>query len=305
MKNFIITILVLGLIGVGIYFLVKKLPTDVETTQPQNTEQTEETQNVVVDESKTVIGQSVEAREITAYHYLPTQAGGTGETELLFVGGIHGGYSWNTSLVAYEMMDYLETNPDIIPNNVKVTIVPVLNPDGLNKVVGTTTDADHFTKADVSSSQITLTSGRFNAHEVDLNRNFDCDWQPRGLWQTTSVSGGSKQFSEPESLAIKNYIETSKPDAVVVWYSAAGGVFSSSCGDGILAETSAITNDYAKASGYKEYASFDFYPTTGDMVNWLAKMKIPAISVLLTNHSDVEWEQNRKGMEALLKLYAN
>ena len=299
MKNFIITILVLGLIGVGIYFLVKKLPTDVETTQPQNTEQTEETQNVVVDERKTVIGQSVEKREITAYHY------GTGETEILFVGGIHGGYSWNTSLVAYEMMDYLEANPDIISSNVKVTVVPVLNPDGLNKVVGTTTDVDHFTKSDVSSSQIVLTSGRFNAHEVDLNRNFDCNWQPRGLWQTTSVSGGSKQFSEPESLAIKNYIEARKPDAEVAWSSAAGGVFSSNCGDGILAQTSAMTNAYAKASGYKEYESFDFYPTTGDMVNWLAKIKVPAVSVLLTNHSDVEWEQNRKGMEALLKLYAN
>jgi len=176
-----------------------------------------------------------------------------------------------------------------------------LNPDGLIKVVGA---AERFTSEDVSPSQAVQTSGRFNANNIDLNRNFDCDWQSAGKWQNTAVNGGSKVFSEPESLAIKNYIETQKPKAVVVWYSAVGGVFASSCHDGVLPETNAITNIYAQASGYPAYDNFDFYQITGDMVNWLAKEKIPAISVLLSTHNDVEWDKNLAGIKALFLHYA-
>lgn len=299
MKNFIITLLVVVLAGVGIYFLTQGSPPNVdkttETVQSKDKKSIGEIQDAEKnDEDQSAIGKSVEERDIIAYHY------GTGDTELLFVGGIHGGYSWNTVLVAYEMMDYLKVNQDVIPDNIKVTVIPVLNPDGLNKVVGAT---GKFNQGDVSSSQTILVSGRFNANNVDLSRNFDCNWKSLGTWQTKTVSGGSKAFSEPESLAVKNYVETHKPKAVVVWYSAAGGVYASSCNSGILPETSTITNIYAKASGYPAYESFDFYETTGDMVSWLAKNKIPAISVLLSTHDDIEWDKNERGIEALLKHY--
>lgn len=305
MKNAIIVFIVFALVGFGAYFLFMgqgdkpEEKADLTTgaiQQPQESEQTGKTQDEEQGkEGKSVIGKSAQGREITAYHY------GDGDAEIIFVGGIHGGYSWNTALVAYETMDYLEANPDAIPGNVMVTVVPALNPDGLNKVVGT---VGRFAKADVPSSQELKTSGRFNANNVDLNRNFDCDWQSTGKWQNASVSGGSKAFSELESSAIRDYVEARKPAAVVVWYSAAGGVFASSCHNGILPETSAITKIYSKASGYPAYESFDFYKITGDMVNWLAKKKIPAISVLLSTHEDTDWNKNRAGIEELLKHYA-
>jgi hypothetical protein len=91
---------------------------------------------------------------------------------------------------------------------------------------------------------------------------------------------------------------------VVVWYSAAGGVFASNCHNGVMPETLAITNVFAAASGYQAYKEFNFYTITGDMVNWLAKKNIPGISVLLTTHEDVEWSKNRAGIEALLEYYA-
>ena len=301
MKNAIIVFIVIALIGFGSYFLFvgqgdkaeeKADMTTGATQQPQEGEQTSEAQGK---EDESIIGRSVQGRGITAYHY------GGGDKEIIFVGGIHGGYSWNTVLVAYETMDYLKANPGAIPGNVRVTVVPVLNPDGLNKVVGA---AGRFAKGDVPLSQELRISGRFNANNVDLNRNFDCDWQSTGKWQNTTVSGGSETFSEPESSAIRDYIKARKPAAVVVFYSAAGGVFASSCHNGILPETSAITNIYSKASGYPAYESFDFYKVTGDMVNWLAKNNIPAISVLLSNHEDTEWNKNQAGIEALLKRYA-
>src|ERR1035437_9462402 len=228
MKNIIITILVIIIVGFGGYFIIKSLSgsadvakvsdVTVGVTTPSGNELATGTPATVQDKTQTIIGKSVGGRDIIAYHY------GVGTTEIIFVGGIHGGYSWNTTLVAYQTMDYLKANPSVIPVNVKVTVIPVLNPDGLYKVVGTTT---RFTMTDVSSSQTVQISGRFNGDGVDITRNFDCDWQANAKWQNTTESGGSAAFSEPESLAIKNYVETQKPKAVVVWYSAAGGVYRS------------------------------------------------------------------------------
>ena len=71
-----------------------------------------------------------------------------------------------------------------------------------------------------------------------------------------------------------------------------------------MSETSAITDIYAKASGYPAHEEFDFYEITGDMVDWLAKNNIPAISVLLTTREDVEWTKNLAGIKALFEHYA-
>ena len=40
------------------------------------------------------------------------------------------------------------------------------------------------------------------------------------------------------------------------------------------------------------------------MVNWLAGQKIPAISVLLTTHTETELAKNKSGIEALLNHLA-
>lgn len=299
MRNIIITLLVIILVGVGAYFFLTKRSSEDVNLQTSGTATSTSgvngTASSTQDVNKPVIGTSVEGRDITAYHY------GNGEKELLFVGGIHGGYEWNTVLVAYELMDYLEANPDAIPENLQVTVIPVLNPDGLNKTVGT---AGRFEVADVPTEKDATVSGRFNANTVDLNRNFDCDWKAEGVWQQTPVSGGSAAFSEPESKAIRDYVRDNQPKAVVVWYSSAGGVFASNCHNGVLPETQTLTKLFADASGYPAYQSFNFYEITGDMVNWFANEKIPAISVLLTTHQDTEWDKNQKGIEALLKHYA-
>ncbi len=295
MKTTIVALIVIVLIGLGLYFVSTKTgeaPVDQATTTPATTT----TSTTVEVTEETSIGMSKEGREIPVYHY------GEGDKEVLFVGGIHGGYEWNTVLLSYQLMDYLEANPDQIPDGVKVTVIPVLNPDGLNKVVGT---SGRFTKADVPTTESETVPGRFNANNVDLNRNFDCDWQASGVWQQKTVSGGTAAFSEAESTALRDYVKKNNPEAVVVYYSAAGGVYASNCHDGVLPETLKLTNAYASASGYPASKEFDFYEITGDMVNWLAKEKIPAISVLLTDHTNTEWDKNWKGIKAILESIAD
>jgi hypothetical protein len=313
MKKIIITVLIIALVAVGAYFLIQSLSSsDLGTNMPEgnNEEESQGTSTDVIvpqggdedvngnsegeaDKKESVIGASAGGHNLTAYHF------GSGEKELIFVGGIHGGYAWNTVLVAYELIDYLEESPEDIPEDIKVTVIPVLNPDGLDEIVGTT---GRFSPSDVSGD---ITEGRFNANNVDLNRNFDCDWQETGVWQDKTVNAGSEVFSEPEARAFRDYVESNNPTAVVFWYSAAGGVFASNCHNGIPEETQAITDVYAENSGYPAYQEFDFYEITGDAVNWLAKNNIPGISVLLSDHENTEWSKNKAGIKALFEYYEN
>ncbi len=262
-----------------------------ETTESSGDSLTTDEDGPEPDQTTVVLGQSVEGRAIEAVSY------GTGDTELLIIGGIHGGYEWNTVLLAYEMMDWFDQNPDVVPEDMKVTVVPVLNPDGLEEVVGT---AGLFSRADVPVNQADTIPGRFNANDIDLNRNFDCDWQTTGTWQDRDVDGGTAAFSEPESQALRDYVNENRPEAAVVLYSAANGVFASNCHNGPSDETLALVNTYADASGYPAFRSYDFYEITGDAANWLAKQNTPTISILLETHDDIEWEKNKRGVEALL-----
>lgn len=309
MKHSIIALVVLIVLGFGVFYFIQS-----SLTSPEPIEPVAETPNpsgddpmpvepdggigdgaeplTEVDEAETTLGNSIKGTSITAYNF------GSGDTEIVFVGGIHGGYSWNTALLGYQLVDYFEANEESIPENVRVSVIPVLNPDGLERVTGKT---GRFAATDVSGN---TTAGRFNSNDVDLNRNFDCEWEAEGTWRSQTVSGGSEPFSEPETSAFRKFIRETEPAAVVAYYSAAGGVYASNCNNGVLPETTKIMNIYADASGYEAYQEFDFYQITGDMVNWLAKENIPGISVLLTDHENTERTKNIAGVEALLASFA-
>ncbi|MFH0845859.1 MAG: M14 family zinc carboxypeptidase [Patescibacteria group bacterium] len=240
-----------------------------------------------------VIGYSIEKRKIEAYIF------GHGEKQILFVGGIHGGYEWNSVLLAYKFIDYLKTHPEFIPENITISIIPSANPDGVYKI---TNKEGIFSKEDIKESEI-IGLGRFNNHDVDLNRNFDCKWKPESTWRSKVVSAGSSPFSEPESQAIKNFVLEKNPLAVVFWHSQSNAVYASECENGILPETLKIMNTYAKASGYPAVDSFDSYEITGDAEGWLASINIPAITVELKTHETIEWDKNLSGVKALLNYY--
>jgi len=281
-----IAVIILVVLGASAFFIFYKKP--VAPVKPA--------QNASLLVYK-VIGTSVEGREIPSYTYLPAQAGGKGIERIAFVGGMHGGYEWNSVLLAYQFMDYLDKNPETIPDNLSITVIPDANPDGVFAVTG---KVGRFAVTDVSTSTTVLASGRLNADQVDLNRNFDCKWQPQGTWQSKTVSAGIKPFSEPETSAIKNFILENNPSAVIFWHSQSGNVYASECQNGILPETLNIMNVYAKAAGYSAVKVFDAYETTGAADDWLASMKIPAITVELKTHNTIEWDQNLAGIKALL-----
>jgi len=242
------------------------------------------------------IGTSVEGRAIESYTF------GNGEKHLLFVGGVHGGYEWNSVLLAYEFIDYLDKNPEFIPADLTVAIIPSANPDGVYDVIGI---EGRFTLLDAPTEKDTAGLGRFNANDVDLNRNFDCKWQPESTWRGDIVSAGSKAFSEPEARAIRDFVIKYNPNAVVFWHSQSSAVYASECEAGILTETRALMNAYSVGAGYEAVDVFDAYEITGDAEGWLASINIPAITVELSTHETIEWEKNLAGVSAVLNLYSN
>ncbi len=285
-KQVFVVSLVFIVLAIGVFLLLKN------KTEPLPVLPVPE--DVVLSTVHTVIGESVQGRKINAYTY------GTGETHIAFVGGIHGGYEWNSVVLAYEFMDYLNANPRFIPNYLTVTVIPSANPDGLYKVVG---KEGRFDSEDVPTNKEVLASGRFNANKVDLNRNFDCKWQPKSTWQSKVVSAGTAPFSEPEAQAIKNFVFKDKSAVVVFWHSQSGTVYASQCENGILPETLSLITAYGKASGYKVSKTFDAYATTGGADDWLASINIPAFTVELTTHEGIEWEKNLEGIKAIFEHY--
>ena len=248
-----------------------------------------------------VIGKSVEGRKIESYTYVSAAAAESGEKKhLLFVGGVHGGYEWNSVVLAYEFVDYFNNNPDAIADNLVVTVIPSANPDGVYKIIG---KEGRFSAEDVPAD-VDTAPGRFNANNVDLNRNFDCKWKPESTWRGKTVSAGSEPFSEPEAKAVRDFVLQSNPKAVIFWHSQADAVYASECKEGILAETLDIMNLYAKATGYKPVESFDHYEINGDAEGWLASIGIPAITVELKTHETIEWERNLKGVKAIIDLFS-
>ena len=243
-----------------------------------------------------VIGQSVGGQDISVYEF------GAGEQEILFVGGMHGGYEWNSSLLAYEFIDHLSANLDLIPEGMKVSVIPVLNPDGLALVTGT---GGRFAVTDISDPATREADGRFNKNYVDLNRNFDCKWAPESSWKGNVVSAGTGPFSEPEAAALRDYVTTSTPTAVVFWHSQANNVYASECLEGPLPETLAIMDAYATAASYGAIPAFTAYPITGDAEGWLASIGVPAITVELESFRSIEWDRNLAGVKALFGYYAN
>lgn len=242
----------------------------------------------------TVIGSSVEGRAIEAHSY------GTGSTSILFVGGIHGGYEWNSVVLAYQVMDYLAENPDQIPIDLTVHIIPNLNPDGTYLVTGKT---GRVTSVDIPNPNERVAAARFNARGVDLNRNFDCKWQRAATWRGQAVGAGEAPFSEPEAAALRDFVASTSPRAALFWHSQASNVYGSECEAGILPETMTLMNTYATAAGYGAVPRFDAYPVVGDAEGWLASIGIPAVTVELETFSSSEWERNWAGVAAVLAKY--
>lgn len=237
------------------------------------------------------IGRSAGGRPLLAWQL------GDGPASVILIGGLHGGYEWNTILLVEELLAYFRANPAALPGNLTLHLVPNANPDGLIAVTG---PSGTITPSHLSTD---TTPGRFNGRGVDLNRNWDCNWSPQALWRDRSVPPGDAPFSEPETQALRDYLLALRPSVVIFYHSAANGVYVSGCPDP-HPRSYELADLYGAAAGYAVYPLFDHYTITGDAGDWLTTQGVASFSVELTNHEALDWEQNLAAITELLRVVA-
>jgi protein MpaA len=132
---------------------------------------------IVVPLQQRFAGVSVENRPIM-YYVL-----GQGSDVTFIMSTIHGDEPAGTLLANY-LADYLNENTELLIAR-KVVIIPVANPDGLAQ------------------------KKRFNANEVDLNRNFPAENR------TNDKELGPSSLSEPEAHIINELIKQYNPDRII------------------------------------------------------------------------------------------
>lgn len=239
------------------------------------------------------LGTSTLGHPIQSYRF------GTGWQRVIFVGGIHGGYERNTVELAWQIIDHFSAEPSLVPKSVTLEIIPVANPDGLAKVVGSA----ERVAASQRTALVDPYLGRVNGNGVDLNRNWDCNWIPMAAGPRGRISGGSKPMSEVETRLLADYLSASSVVAVVFWHSSANGVYAGGC-EGDFPAANGLAHIYADASGYPFRPSFSAYPINGDVTNWLSLQHIPAITIELRTQSSPEFDQNLGGLLAVLDYYS-
>lgn len=222
-----------------------------------------------------IIGYSGQGRPIEAVRF------GNGSRKLVVVGDTHGGPEANTYVLTTQLIDYFQQHADQIPSDVRLYLVPTLNPDGL--ALGT----------------------RFNANGVDLNRNMntDLDTCAENDWRTTvhgaygliADTGGAYADSEDESRVIRDFLLDA--NGAIFIHSNAGLVFPAFCEH---APSIAMGQLYAEGAGYLYNRYWPKYMITGGMHDWAGSLGIAAITPELVTGDDSEFAQNLAGLKAVL-----
>jgi hypothetical protein len=219
----------------------------------------------------------VEGRPIVAHRI------GEGAVKVVLIGDIHGAFEANTHLLVQSLLAHFRDHPDEVPSDVSLWLIPSMNPDGL------------------------ATDHRWNANDVDLNRNADTDldgcagndWSPDTIGHEGihPGAGGSYPFSELETRAVRDFLGDAW--VAVFYHSAADAIFVDACQR--HAPTGRLAKVLSESTGYPiPEEGWPGYPVTGDFGDYLAGEGVAAVTVELSNHEDPEFDRNLAGVRALL-----
>jgi hypothetical protein len=246
-------------------------PTSSATTQPSSTPSP-----AAFWDGPIVIGESVAGRPIEVYRF------GTGPRKLLIIGGIHGGYEYNTITLTEQLISLLRGRPEWIPEDVTLFILRSLNPDGEARAQGI--------------------HGRINENGVDLNRNFPAQWKLEwpidGCWRYLPVTGGPYPASEPETLALMQFLIDEDIFALINYHSAALGIFPG--GQPPFEASISLAEAVAAVSDYPYPPVDTGCLFTGQLIDWASMQGIAAIDIELANHRDSDLKVNLEILHVFL-----
>jgi len=259
------------------------------------------------------IGKSVEGREIHALRL------GKGKKEVLMDGSLHAREHMTTN-VLLEMVDtysYHYLNNSIfegyssrsILNNVSIWFVPMVNPDGVTLVqegVSRVKNGDLATKINKGSTN--FQAWKANIRGVDLNDNFDSDWERITSSVTTpSPSGyrGPRVYSEPESQALRDFIDSRNFKGYYSYHSSGQIIYWFNFQKGEQATRDInLAQKVSSLTGYRLVSPM-YLVGSGASTDWfIEKTKMPGFVIEISPYVgnrpvplttwDIIWKQNRK-----------
>lgn len=220
------------------------------------------------------IGRSYEKREIQGVRISAVNASPQLPASL-FVGGHHArehvAVEIPLRLAEYLIQEYKNKNPRIVAllNSSEVFIIPLLNPDGAEFDVATGV---------YQGWRKNRRENKNKTYGVDLNRNYDSGWGTTGISLSAGndTYPGTKAFSEPESLAFKNFIESHTNITSLISYHTYGKLVLWPWGysdDEIpdktdLAAFELIGKKMAQWNKYQPMKSGELYLASGDACDW-------------------------------------
>ncbi|MBO5783380.1 MAG: gamma-D-glutamyl-meso-diaminopimelate peptidase [Clostridia bacterium] len=220
----------------------------------QNEEYTKElcAQLVKIGAQSRIIGQSVMGREI------PVLTLGTGKRRLLYLCGTHAAetVAGNVLLAfAYELLTQREIcaiSCRQALSKCTLHMIPLLNPDGAEIAQGRIRNEDRPRLLFFNEGNEDFSRWQANARGVDLNHNFDADFARGKLLErehhifgpSPTRYGGKEPFSEPETAAVRDFIEKEDIHALFAFHTQGEEIYHAGKGSGAMARI------FAKACGY-------------------------------------------------------
>lgn len=224
------------------------------------------------------IGKTVEGREIWTLRVNTTAKGETPSAKpgAFYVGTHHAREHLATEvplLFAVWLLDN-RNMPDIKKyiETLDIYITPILNPDGLEYDIRT------------GRYQLHRKNTRINADKtvgVDLNRNYDSWWCTAGSssYPGSDTYCGTAPFSEPETQAVKKFVEARKNLKTLMSYHSFsdlilypwGGKYAPVEDERDREVFVKMAGEMAAVTGYTPELSSELYVATGDTADWAYK----------------------------------
>lgn len=159
------------------------------------------------------LGQSTEKREIYAFSV------GYGKKYAVFAAAFHS----LEYLTAPALISFAEKyiNMPQYHNKLTAVFVPMVNPDGVEIVLHGLNPKSYLHKKIINSVGIIEYSSLWqsNVRGVDINHNFNADWQPICNDCSPTKYGGTYPFSESESRAFSSLLTQTRPELFIAFHS--------------------------------------------------------------------------------------
>lgn len=220
---------------------------------------------------------------------------GSGERKVVYTGATHG-TEWLTALVLLRFCEELlikEYNGNVcgydvskLFKNVKLIVVPEINPDGVEIAIKGASACGQFKKENFNMCNGDFSGWNANAAGVDINHNFNADWYKlRDFERAGGINepsprrfGGYFPESEPETRAITRLLRGINVDMLLSFHSQGEEIYYE-YGKNTPEKSYMVAQIFSAVSGY-ELVKNQGHCMSGGLKDWfIEEFKKPAFTI--------------------------